>query len=126
MVWTALIQAGAAVSKDAVKENTKRETAAFNAVFDPDGGGNGMVNKPDFRTTEAVFDNSGWNVSFGNSRITSDAEKSTSLRGADGSGSGLSAGGFGGLLSSVSPEFLLLAAGGILAIVIVLKKRKGA
>lgn len=126
MVWAAVAQVAGAVSSTAVKENTKRETAAFNAVFDPDGGGNGMVNKPDFRTTEAVFDNSGWNVSFGNSRITSDAEKSTSLRGADGSGSGLSAGGLGGMLSSVSPEVLLLVAGGILAIVIVMKKRKGA
>ena len=125
MVWAAFAKVAGAVSSTAVKENTKRETAAFNAVFDPDGGG-GMVNKPDFRTTEAVFDNSGWNVSFGHSRITSDAEKSTSLRGADGSGSGLSAGGMGGLLSSMSPEFMLIAAAGVLAVVIVLKKRKGA
>lgn len=125
MVWAAVVQAAGAVSNTAVKENTKRETAAFNAVFDS-GPGTGMKNNPDFRTTEAVFDNSGWNVSFGNSKIDSYAEKSTDLKGADGRGSGLSAGGLGGLLQGVNGPALLVIAGAALVVVIALKKRKAA
>ena len=82
-----------------------------------------MKNAPDYRTTEAVFDNSGWNVSFGSSRITSSAEKETNLKGADGSGSGLSSG-LGGMLAGMDQGTMLLIAGLGLAVLIAIKKRK--
>jgi len=43
------------------------------------GGGMGMTT--DARTSEAVFDNSGWNVSFGSSKIDSTAVKSVDQAG---------------------------------------------
>lgn len=45
------------------------------------GGMGGMGFSTDARAVDAIFDNSGWNVSFGNSKIDSTAEKSIAQTG---------------------------------------------
>lgn len=89
----------------------------------------GMNSSPDFRTTEAVFDNSGWNVSFGNSKIDSTASKTTTQSGASAPGSGIDAGMGNSLLPSlgslgqVDQSTLIYGGVGLLALMM-LRKRK--
>lgn len=87
MAWMALAMAG--VSAYTAKQKADAAQAGGDMM--------GMTNKPDLRTNEAVFDNSGWNVSFGSSKIDSTASKTTELSGASAPGAGLTAGGGSGL-----------------------------
>lgn len=66
MAWIAAVAsvAGAAISANAKK-----------------GAGPAMGMTTDARTSEAVFDNSGWNVSFGSSKIDSTAVKTVDQAG---------------------------------------------
>lgn len=72
MAWVAL--GVAAVNAYGASEAAKNKSAAG-------GGMPGMGMAADARGTDAIFDNSGWNVSFGNSKIESAAEKTLSQSG---------------------------------------------
>lgn len=96
------------------------------------GGGLGIDPAADGRTTQAMFDNSGWNVSFGdNSPITSTAHKTASQSAIPNSMDGL--GSLGGGYVPVAPgigiegnnlmPYLLWA--GVALIVIKILKKKG-
>lgn len=65
----AWISAAASVAGAAISANAKKGTGSMP----------GMAT--DARTSEAVFDNSGWNVSFGSSKIDSTAVKSVDQAG---------------------------------------------
>jgi hypothetical protein len=54
-----------------------KQRSAANSI----GMGQGMQAATDARTSEAVFDNSGWNVSFGSSKIDSTASKTIAQEG---------------------------------------------
>lgn len=92
----------------------------------------GMSNAPDFRTSEAIFDNSGWNVSFGSSKIDSTATKTNEQSGASAPGAGLSAGGAGagvGFLPAVSSSLgvtdqQLIYGAVAVGVMLIWKKRK--
>lgn len=86
----------------------------------------GLSNSPDFRTSEAVFDNSGWNVSFGQSKIDSTAVKTTDLAGATAPGSGLDMGsGLGQSLGlgTIDSQTLMIGAGALVAVVLLKRKK---
>lgn len=119
MPWLAL--AGTAVSAFGAVESAKHKTAANGAMP-------GFENKPTSQTSEAVFDNSGWNIAFSGSRIAADVDKTTSQRGADSTGAGI--GGQGGILPAIQSAFgqvdgntLMYAGVGLLALML-WKKRK--
>lgn len=74
-------------------------------------------------TNEAVFDNSGWNVSIGGGAIDSTAEKTTSQSGATAPGSG-----FGQLFSQaglggIDRTTMVYGAAALLILVMVWKKK---
>jgi hypothetical protein len=119
MPWLAL--AGTAVSAFGAVESAKFKTAANGAL-------QGFENKPTSQTSEAVFDNSGWNIAFAGSRIAADVDKTTSQRGADSSGAGV--GEQGGIIPGIQSALgqidgttLMYAGVGFLALML-WKKRK--
>lgn len=72
MAWVAL--GVAAVNGYGQTESAKAKSQSGGAMP-------GMGMAADARGTDAIFDNSGWNVSFGNSKIESAAEKTLSQSG---------------------------------------------
>ena len=76
MAWTAIAAAG--VSAYAAKQKIDAAEKSGGGALGM--GSNGIAT--DGRTAEAVFDNSGWNVSFGSSRIDSTATKTVDQDGA--------------------------------------------
>lgn len=95
------------------------------------GMGHGVGMNTDARSVENIFDNSGWNVSFGSSKIDSTASKTTSQAGAvvpnsvsQSQGDPLAGLGnsLGQSVASIDPV-LIYAGVGVLALM-ALKKRK--
>lgn len=74
MAWVSL--GTAAIGAYGAIETSKNKAKSGGAS------GMGMGMETDARSVNAIFDNSGWNVSFGNSEIDSTAEKSQSANGA--------------------------------------------
>lgn len=109
MAW---IAAAASVAGAAIQANGRKSAAEQMGV------------KSDNRTSEAVFDNSGWNVSFGSSRIDSTAVKTVDQNASQPSGLG-SASSFLPSLGQLSPDeqktMLYVAIG---AVVLIAWKRK--
>lgn len=78
MAWASL--AVAAVSAWGMVESSKNKAKTGAAGMPGMGGSMGMETQA--RSVDAIFDNSGWNVSFGSSKIDSVADKTLSQTGA--------------------------------------------
>lgn len=76
MPWLSLT--AAAVGAYTAKQKADAAKAGGSSVM---GAGMGVGMNTDGRTSEAVFDNSGWNVSFGSSKIDSTAVKTVDQAG---------------------------------------------
>lgn len=128
MPWIAL--ASAAVGAYGAKEKAKAQTAMAGEMA----GKMSPAMSSDGRTVETVFDNSGWNVSFGSSKIDSTAVKSvdqagpslpqsqTTAQGVPSYGMGAYAPGLSGSLGGIDQTTMIYIA--VAAVVLIAWKKK--